>query len=54
MAKTKKEGWINIHRFWSVGGKAACSGPWESQKEAKSKRGDYDGYVTTIKIEWEE
>ena len=39
MAKTKKEGWINIHRFWSVGGKAACSGPWESQKEAESKKG---------------
>lgn len=52
--KKKKKGWINLHRFEDVGGRYACVGPYTKQKDAYLNRKQYDGYIATIKIEWEE
>ena len=50
-ASEKHEGWINVYKSgfgWSSG-----TSIWQTEEEAKKWIGSV-GYVTTIKIEWEE
>ena len=55
-APTKKEGWVNIYRniYYEGSDKYRNSGKniYSSEEEAKEHK-DL-GYITTIKIEWEE
>ena len=48
MAPVKREGWINIYKDNSSGNKI-----YDTKEEA-TKYSNISGYLTTIKIEWEE
>lgn len=51
MAPNKHEGWINV---LNCKGEYVSSGVWNTEEEATEIGQDDKGYVTTIKIEWEE
>lgn len=51
MKPEKKEGWINVY-FLNDGGNT-CFGIYDTKEDALSHK-CADGYIDTIKIEWEE
>ena len=51
-APIKREGWVNIYRSDSDTKKRNVGNVYPSKKEAKEHKAL--GYITTIKIEWEE
>lgn len=49
-ASEKREGWVNIYKAGFTRYTNTCI--WPTEERAKERAGD--GYITTIKIEWEE
>ena len=49
-APEKHEGWVNIYKAGFTRYTNTCI--WPTEERAKERAGD--GYITTIKIEWEE
>ena len=49
-APVKHEGWVNIYKAGFTRYTNTCI--WPTEERAKERAGD--GYITTIKIEWEE
>ena len=55
MMKTeKKEGWLNIIKSDKELSGVDLDGVYVSEKDAREESEDEDGYITTIKIQWEE
>lgn len=55
MASTKKEGWVNIHRFPEGSIRDLfCAGPFDTEDQAKKALCFPIKFATTVKIEWEE
>ena len=52
-APEKHEGWINIFNGVLCGTHASC-GIYESKEAAEKVGNSLSGYITTIKIEWED
>ena len=52
-APEKHEGWINIFNGVLYGTHASC-GIYESKEAAEKVGNSLSGYITTIKIEWED
>ena len=52
-APEKHEGWINIFNGVLCGTHASC-GIYESKEAAEKLGNSLSGYITTIKIEWED
>ena len=52
-APEKHEGWINIFNGVLYGTHASC-GIYESKEAAEKLGNSLSGYITTIKIEWED
>ena len=48
----KKEGWINIYKYYSktIPGAEVCS----TKEEAEAVVGNRSDYISTVKIQWEE
>lgn len=46
MLPEKKEGWVNVYKSKDT--------IFKSEKEAKSHSDDFENYIATVKIEWEE
>lgn len=51
-APEKKEGWINIYKYYSktIPGAEVCS----TKEEAEAVVGNRSDYISTVKIQWEE
>lgn len=49
-ASEKKRGWVNVYKY--ISGNTHLGEIYNSKAEAETSHGN--GYVTTIKIEWEE
>ena len=55
MLPEKKEGWVNVYKWNSVLSKYSCSDiVFNTKEEAIRYAQNDDGYITTVKIEWEE
>lgn len=53
-APEKHEGWANIFKRVNGNGCYICSHIFESKEDAEKDGNDYESYIATIKIEWEE
>lgn len=52
MAPEKHEGWVNIYR--DAAGGARTGSVFTSEVYAKKSAGNTEGYITTVRVEWEE
>ena len=53
-ASEKKEGWVNIFKGANSDYFVGDSRVFESKEDAEKAGKDWEGYITTTKIEWEE
>lgn len=53
---TKKEGWINVSRIGTVDARKItfAGSVYPTKEEALAAGKNYEGYIDTIKIQWEE
>ena len=51
-APEKHEGWVNIYKAGN--GRSTGSYIWSTEEDAKKDGNNWDNYVATVKIEWEE
>ena len=53
-APEKKEGWVNIFKVASNDNRFVGGARFKSKEEAEEAKEGVSGYITTIRIEWEE
>ena len=54
MLSEKKKGWVNVYHGLSISERVCGNIVFNTKEEAIQYAQDDDGYITTVKIEWEE
>lgn len=54
MASEKHEGWVNIYHSYTNNNRLTNHEIFDTEEKAMMSSKNYDNYITTTKIEWEE